>query len=255
MRALSAEGLLEVWERGTQRTLPERALAFLGAALPGRRREELSALTVGERDAGLFALRDRSLGPDLRGRTECPVCNSRLEFTLPIRDIYVAAGDDAEQSAPPREGRFDQEGWALCYRLPTAGDLIAATSGRRGDVAAVRAGLLRRTILEARYHGEPIPAQELLERLPEKIIAALGERMSEDDPQAEVELRLSCARCGHGWSAYLDICNFFWTETAAMSERLLGEVHALARAYGWNQSEILAMSPARRQAYIERLSE
>jgi hypothetical protein len=250
VRALSAEGLIEVWERGTQRTLPERALAFLGASLPGRKRGDLAALTVGERDAGLLALRDRSLGPDLRGRTECPECNSRLEFTLPIRDIYVADG-----SAPPAEGRFEQDGWSLRYRLPTAGDLTAATAASRRDVAVVRAELLRRTILEASHDGAPIPAPELLERLPEKIIAALGERMTAEDPQAEVELRLSCARCGHGWIAYLDICNFFWTETATMSERLLGEVHALARAYGWNQSEILAMSPARRQAYIERISE
>lgn len=252
MRALSAEGLLEVWERGTQRTLPERGLAFLGAALPGRKRSELAGLTAGERDAGLLALRDRSLGPDLRGRTECPICNSRLEFTLPIRDIYI----DPAEAAPPPEGRFDQEGWSLRYRLPTAGDLAAATAGpRRRDVAEVRAELLRRTILEASRDGAPIPAPDLLDNLPEKIIEALGEQMMADDPQAEVELRLSCARCGHGWSAYLDICGFFWAETAAMSERLLGEVHALARAYGWNQSEILAMSPARRQAYIERISE
>jgi hypothetical protein len=251
VRALSAEGLLEVWERGTQRTLPERALAFLGAALPGKKRGDLAGLTVGERDAGLLALRDRSLGPDLRGRTECPVCNSRLEFTLPIRDIYV----DIVEEAPPLEGLFEQDGWSLRYRLPTAGDLTAATAGPRRDVATVRTELLRRTILEASHDGAPIPAPDLLERLPEKIVAALGERMAADDPQAEVVLRLSCARCGHGWLAYLDICNFFWSETAAMSERLLGEVHALARAYGWNQSEILAMSPARRQAYIERISE
>ncbi len=254
MRALSADGLLEVWERGTQRTLPERALAFLGAALPGTKRSELAGLTVGERDAGLLALRDRSLGPDLRGRTECPVCNSRLEFTLPIRDIYVA-NDGGDVGVPLLEGRFEQNGWALRYRLPTAGDLSAATANARRDVEGVRAELLRRTILEASHDGVSIPAPELLERLPETIVAALGERMTADDPQAEVELRLSCARCGHGWSAYLDICNFFWAETAAMSERLLGEVHALARAYGWNQSEILAMSPARRQAYIERISE
>ncbi len=253
MRALSAEGLIEVWERGTQRTLPERALTFLGAALPGSQRADLAGLTVGERDAGLFALRDRSLGPDLRGRTECPVCNSRLEFTLPIRDIYVA--DAVENGPPPLEGFFEQDGWSLRYRLPTAGDLTAATSKARRDVAALRAELLRRTILEASQDGVPVSASEILERLPEAVVAALGERMAADDAQAEVELRLSCARCGHGWSAYLDICHFFWAETAAQSERLLGEVHALARAYGWNQSEILAMSPARRQAYIERLSE
>lgn len=251
MRALSAEGLIEVWERGTQRTLPERALTFLGAALPGTKRSDLAGLSAGERDAGLLALRDRSLGPDLRGRTECPVCNSRLEFTLPIRDIY----EEGAAWERPQEGIFEHEGWWLRFRLPSAGDLAAATAAARRDVAALRAGLLRRAVLEARQDGEPVPAPELLDRLPEKVIEALGERMMADDPQAEVELRLSCARCGHGWSSYLDITSFLWAEAAAMSERLLGEVHTLARAYGWNQSEILAMSPARRQAYLERLSE
>ncbi len=227
MRSLSAEGLIEVWERGAHRPLPDRA------------------------DAGLFAVRDRSLGPDLRGRTECPVCNSRLEFTLPIRDVYTPEGE----APPPLEGTLAHDGWSVRYRLLTAGDLVAATAGNRRDVASVRFELLRRAILEASLEGEPVPAHEVLDRMPEALVEALGERMMADDPQAEVELRLTCARCGHGWSSYLDICHFFWTETAAQSERLLGEVHTLARAYGWPQSEILAMSPARRQAYLERLSE
>jgi hypothetical protein len=33
---------------------------------------------------------------------------------------------------------------------------------------------------------------------------------------------------------------------------LLDEVHVLARAYGWNEREILGLSAARRAAYLER---
>jgi hypothetical protein len=32
---------------------------------------------------------------------------------------------------------------------------------------------------------------------------------------------------------------------------LLAEVHSLARAYGWTESEILALSPQRRSTYLE----
>ena len=33
--------------------------------------------------------------------------------------------------------------------------------------------------------------------------------------------------------------------------RMLLDIHALARAYGWSESDILALPPRRRQAYLE----
>ena len=40
-------------------------------------------------------------------------------------------------------------------------------------------------------------------------------------------------------------------ELATQAKRLLREVHFLARAYGWREADILAMSARRRQAYLE----
>jgi hypothetical protein len=37
----------------------------------------------------------------------------------------------------------------------------------------------------------------------------------------------------------------------ARARALLAEVHSLARAYGWTEPEILALSPQRRAAYLE----
>jgi hypothetical protein len=48
-----------------------------------------------------------------------------------------------------------------------------------------------------------------------------------------------------------DAGSFFWSELGAWARRLLHEIHSLARAYGWSESEILTLSPARRQAYLE----
>jgi hypothetical protein len=37
----------------------------------------------------------------------------------------------------------------------------------------------------------------------------------------------------------------------AAAERVLLDVHALARAYGWTESEVLRLTPARRSAYLQ----
>jgi hypothetical protein len=37
----------------------------------------------------------------------------------------------------------------------------------------------------------------------------------------------------------------------ALARRVLWEVHTLACAYGWTESETLALSPARRARYLQ----
>jgi len=51
-----------------------------------------------------------------------------------------------------------------------------------------------------------------------------------------------------------DIVSFFWSEICVQAKRLLREVHILARAYGWREADILSMSAARRQLYLEMVT-
>jgi hypothetical protein len=71
------------------------------------------------------------------------------------------------------------------------------------------------------------------------------------DPAADISLALACDSCGHGWAADFDIGALLWEEIEARARGLLGEIHGLARAYGWTEPEILALSPERRAAYLE----
>ena len=89
--------------------------------------------------------------------------------------------------------------------------------------------------------------------LGEDVLAALAEAIAEVDPQAEVRIRLDCVKCGHSWASVFDIVTFFWIEVSTLAERLFADVHQIARAYGWRESEILSMSANRRQAYLERI--
>ena len=83
------------------------------------------------------------------------------------------------------------------------------------------------------------------------VVDAIVAHMAQADPQADIQLSLVCPQCGHQWQAAFDIASFFWSEINAWANRMLREVHILASRYGWSETDILAMSPWRRQFYLE----
>src|SRR5262249_41892799 len=93
-----AADLLDVWERGDSALPAERALMLLSIAQPQVRDETLTAWTVGERNAALFALRGRVFGPRLSALTDCPKCSEALEIELAASDLLVTADDETPPS-------------------------------------------------------------------------------------------------------------------------------------------------------------
>ena len=75
--------------------------------------------------------------------------------------------------------------------------------------------------------------------------------MADADPQADVQLAMTCPTCGQTRKAAFDIASFFWSEIERWSLRMFREVHTLATAYGWREKEILGMSAWRRQVYLQ----
>src|SRR6266702_2021882 len=90
MRGLLAQELLYIWERGLQQHPVDRALTILAMALPEMPRDELLALSVGQRDTHLLAVREATFGSQLAGFAECPACQERLEFVFDVADIRAA---------------------------------------------------------------------------------------------------------------------------------------------------------------------
>ena len=93
-----------------------------------------------------------------------------------------------------------------------------------------------------------------MEQLPETALQAMVREMERADPQSNLHIRLACPACGHRWQALFDIVSFLWAEINHWAERTLRAVHVLAGAYGWREADILAMSPTRRQMYLEMAS-
>ena len=228
MRALSTTEILSVWERGNGRIPLQRALMLLAVANPERSFESLKLLSIGQRDAQLLTLRELTFGEKFTGLANCPACNEKIELTFTADDLRTVPGNEI-----PPELTMQIEGRELRLRLPNSGDLLAART---------REELLGRCVLS----GENSFSPNSLRMISEKISAA--------DPLADVQMTLRCTCCGHQWHAAFDIVAFFWRELAAAAQSSLREVHALAAAYGWPESEILALTPARRRLYLEMVN-
>jgi hypothetical protein len=107
--------------------------------------------------------------------------------------------------------------------------------------------LARSCIIDARSSDAPVP----FEQLTEETILRVEERLAEADPAAEILLAIRCPSCACEWQTLFDIVPFFWTEISVQARRLLREVDLLARAYGWREADILAMTPLRRSLYLD----
>jgi hypothetical protein len=242
MRAPSASEIISLWERGFDRHPVDQALVLLSTACPSLAPEQLSSLAIGRRDAQLLRLREVIFGPNATSTARCPHCAESLEFTVQTADLVAQV---PERGAPHE---LVQDGLTLKFRLPDSTDLAAIVACP--DVATARRVLCGRCVVEANRDGMTIAS----ETLSEQETAQLASLMAERDPLADITLDLDCAVCGHGWSVAFDIASFLWLEIEGLAKRLLGEVHRLARFYGWSEADILALSSARRNFYLEQAS-
>ena len=238
---LSAE-LLDVWERGLSQTPIQCALSLLVAAYPEVPSDQLVNLSMGQRDGLLLTLRERMFGSQLVSLAICPGCGDRLELTFLVSDIRTVP-----ETEPASVLITKVEDYEVHYRLPNSLDLGAVSD--QLDLAAMRQQLLNRCLISIHYKNESLEISEL----PLGVVSSVLEDMAQADPQADVQLALSCPACNHQWQATFDVVSFFWTEIHAWARRLLQEVHTLASAYSWREADILAMSPQRRQLYLEMI--
>jgi hypothetical protein len=232
--SLSAANLLELWEWGGSVHPIDRAVRLAAVARPDVPGNEVAAIPLGERDASLLALREELFGSDLPCVADCPNCGERLEFDLSTANLF--------KGAPPlATAELVHAGRKLRLRPLNSLDLAAVAATSNADEARMQ--LARRCLLD----GDAVD-------LSDELVEAISERLSEIDQQAEVLLDLTCPACGQVWQRALDVEAYFWREISAEALRLLHQVHTLAHAYGWREADILAMSPTRRQAYVELAS-
>lgn len=240
MRTPDAHELLAAWERGLNQPPIVRALLLLAGACPEDTFEQLADLPIGQRDLRLLDLREWLFGSQLTATAACPACAERLEVGLTVADIRFGSNDPASPA-----NSFEVGGHRVVFRLPTSSDLLAALGAPRAER---QARLLERCLIDVRDEAGEVVSTEAL---PWPVREAVSARMAEADPQADLELRLTCSGCRHAWGARFDIASFLWQELDVWAQRLLRDVTCLARAFGWCEADVLSLSPTRRQIYLE----
>jgi hypothetical protein len=258
MSTVSAAAVLDLWERAERASPIDRAVALAAGDAP---LDDVAALPVGHRDARLLQLYAALGGGALEATAECPACAAQVEFAPDVDallalgaaaldgraaaasaagvDGRLADGGAAAASALGADGRLADGGAAAVsaagveWRLPDSRDLAAAAAAGSAEGA-------ERVLLE-RCAGGPLTPRAR---------AAVARAMAEADPLAEVLVDLACPDCGAAFVADLDVASFVWTAVRAHAQRVLGEIDALARAYGWTEPQILALSEPRRRTYL-----
>jgi hypothetical protein len=228
--------LLAIWERGLERSPPRRALDLLAWGWMDEPAERLAALPVGAREGRLAELRAALFGPLLVLSARCPACDAQVELSLPLAELRAAP--------PPAELRIETDGFTLVARPPTAADLADAAACASLERAVT---LLReRVLVAAERGGEPVAATELSAAA----LVALDDALEAADPLGDPRVAVTCLSCAQGWTAPLDLAAVLWDELDAWARRTLRDVHSLARAYGWSEAAILALSARRRYVYL-----
>jgi len=228
--------ILGAWERAAGLVRPWRELELLGA-MTETPTDALAGLPLGERNRRFLDLRRRIFGDVVDCEATCPACEARLELSVDAAEVTTPA-----RTVTLEELRLAADGWTVVFRLPNSADMAAALG--TDDPASV---IIRRCVVESTGPDGPVAAAELPVGWRER----LADRMATLDDGAELGLELTCAACGHSWAASVDPAAVVFDEVATHAARLMGEVDALARAYGWREPDILALGPLRRRQYLE----
>jgi hypothetical protein len=224
MRPVDDATLLDIWEQGQARAPMVRTDLLLAAALPASGEAARAALPVSAADIALLRLRRTIFGSRLPAETTCRACASPLEFDLDAGTLI----DGVAASAP------DTESQCHGVREPTVGDLDAIATVSDLDAA------VRRLAALCRLNPRASPSDADIA----EIDALYG--------QSAIRLRLDCAECGHAWHEDFDIAGYLWLEVERRAQTLIDDIHVLATAYGWSEPQILALTDARRAAYLQR---
>jgi hypothetical protein len=231
MRTLTEADFIALWETGRSLHPLDQAVLAIHAAFP-EITESIADWPIGRRNRVLAELRCDALGGAFRGWTACPKCGEKLEFELDGRGL--ANRPEAESAS-----NACVDGQGRRYRLPTSRDL-AAVSKEPNAVVAARL-LLQRCCANVEVARSPWSEEEIEE---------IGELMAAADPLAEIRMSFECPICKAAFEESIDLPTFLWAEMEARAKRTLSEVHQLASVYGWSQAEILGLSVARREFYV-----
>jgi hypothetical protein len=229
MRTIAALDLLALWERGASRNPIDRCALLYACARPDQPTDAIADLRLGEINARLLELRAAWFGNRIDAHVDCEQCGERLGLTIAVHELLRPVTDSQPDEVTVA---------GLRCRPPSLRDLSAIAT--EPDPARAAHRLLARCLLEG---NDSVALDDRRLREVEDALEAI-------DPDADLAFDVRCEACGHSGTAQLDPGELLWDEISGRARMVLGEVHQLACAYGWSESDILALTPERRASYL-----
>jgi len=234
---LSAAELLDAAAECRDRPPVEAGVYLAALGARGLSLDESAHLAIGERDAALVGLYAAMFGSRLDLAANCPCCAARLDVSLTTDALRVEPQMDAHPVVEIGGRRFK-------VRPVNSEDLAAVAD--IPDSGAARALLALRCLVPAQ--GEIVP-----DALFDDQVDAVAAALTTIDRGSDFYVPLTCFACEAAWDAPIDIARVLATEIGAAADTLMDDIHDLALAYHWSEESILALAPARRSGYLQRL--
>jgi len=244
MKSLSAEQLLLVWEQVHGFSLLHKTLLLLEMLQPESEQTDIAELSIGDRDTRLLRFRNSIFGSSLHNTINCPECSSKMEWDMDLQDFIVHPS--ANHQALPEHELFVDD-FKVRFRLPNSRDILWILSKKGEELKSY--SLLEQCVLDIKQ----AKGKKKINSIPERVIDALGEKIQELDPAADIRMNITCPSCGFQWQATFDIMSYLWAEIDNWAHKTLQEVYILASSFGWSEKDILNMDASRRQYYIEMI--
>lgn len=219
--------ILALWERGVGLDRWRREDALLAADDAPRQPPR----QLGARNAALLNLRNAHFAGPWALVCACPDCGAEVEFSVDCIELAANLVPAGGEGPTP----IDWRGRSVEARAAVLDDLRAVAGAE--DIG--------RALLARCMTGVDVADCTDAE------IEELGARLEALDPAAVVEFDMICPDCAATWPALIDLADALWRELRGAAERLLLDVDALARAYGWTEAQVLDLTPARRAAYLQ----
>jgi hypothetical protein len=233
VRTPTAAQLLDLWDAGARAAPCDRAQMLLQFAWPDA---TVAQWPMGFMNARLLELRSALFGAAWDCVADCPACMQVAEVRLDTAAM-VAAAPNGGATPQPAWHAVDTNNGTTQFRLPVLGDLTTWTSGARLLHAIVAA-----------------PDRQAVDVAPATRVE-IERQLLRLDPLAAIDIVMDCPACGHRWREAAEVTGMLWAELSVLARHLLGDVARLAAVFGWSEPQILALSPVRRQHYLDMVRE
>lgn len=231
MHLPSESELLQLWEKGEARHPIDRALLLCSVARPDLTAEALVGLPLGCINGQLLRLRAALFGESVLLQARCEACRETLELPVMVEE-FLAQVAELEVAGPISCQGF----W---FRQPTSRDLAAVVGLLDAEAAAVQ-------VLESCWIDRPDG-----EKVTKTLLAAVDALLEAVDPLADPQLVVNCPVCDRQMAVTFDPGQLLWEEVGEQVRQFMVQVHVLAKAYGWTESDVLELSPRRRRMYLQ----